>query len=93
MRKRRIQNEAYPIDNTWNYCGWVDYRGRQRLGRAGPYAGNAGGEQLPRVTRLLLLLVVLRGEEMLVLLRRQEVLRAVLQALSLPLLASARVGG
>jgi hypothetical protein len=30
---------------------------------------------------------------MLVLLRRQEVLQAVLQALSLPLLASARAGG
>ena len=86
--KRRMQNEAYPIDHAWNCCGRVDRRSRKCLGRASSYACDARGEQLARDPRLLLLLVGLRGEKMLVLLRRrQKVLQAVLPALSLPLLA------
>ena len=81
MRQRRIWNDVYPIDNAWNYCSRVDHRGRERLGRANTNACNARGQQISRVAGLLLLLVVLRVQEMLVPLRRQQVLQAVLQAL------------
>ena len=81
MRKRRIWNDVYPIDNAWNYCSRLDHRGRERLGRASTHACDARGQQLPRDPSILLLLVVPRVQEVLELLRRQKLLQAVLQAL------------
>jgi hypothetical protein len=89
MRKRRMQDETYPTDNAWNYCGWDDcwddYRGSRRLCRTGTHPRNARDKQLARDPGLLLLLVVLWGQALLVLLRRQEILSALLQALPVPL--------
>jgi hypothetical protein len=83
MRKRRMQDETYPTDNAWNYCGWDDYRGSQRLRRAGAYPRNARDKQFARDPSLLLLLVVLWGEALFVLLRWEEILPPVLSAVPL----------
>lgn len=85
MRKRRMQDETYPTDNAGNYCGWDDYRGSQRLRRAGAHPRNARDKQLARNPSLLLLLVVLWRQALLVLLRREEILPPVLSALPVPL--------
>lgn len=85
MRKRRIQDETYPTDNAGNYCGWDDYGGSQRLRCAGTHPRNARDKQLARDPSLLLLLVVLWGQALLVLLRREEILPPVLSALPVPL--------
>ena len=85
MRKRRMQDETYPTDNAGNYCGWDDYRGSWRLRRTGTYPCNARGEQLARDSSILLLLVVLWGQALLVLLRWEEILSALLPALPVPL--------
>ena len=85
MRKRRMQDETYPTDNAGSYCGWDDHRGSQRLRRAGTHPRNARDKQLARDPSLLLLLVVLWGEALLVLLRREEILSPLLSALPVPL--------
>ena len=88
MLKRRMQDEAYTTDYPSNHCGWDDHRGSRRLCRARAHPRNALGKQLARNPRLLLLLVVLWGQALLILLRREEILPSLLPSLPLPLLAA-----
>ena len=86
MLKRRTQDEAYPTDNAWNSCGWNDHWGGRSLRRTGAHPRNARDKQLARDPSLLLLLVVLWGQALLGLLRREEILPSL--PLPLPLLAA-----
>ena len=85
MLKRRTQDEAYPTDDASNHCSWDDHRGSRRLCHAGTHPRNARGKQLARNPSVLLLLVVSWVQEVLQLLRREEILSPLLSALPVPL--------